>query len=432
MAIRKAKYNVINERKQPEIVHFETSAEQVKVLDTSSNTYSDFKELMLNGKVMSTLDVSTIKYSGTYVTSNLSNAPKAINSGEKVVVNASAVGSYGNPDLVILTLTYPNGEIYSNTIFKGKQSGWVSGGLNVKNQLTTTTKDIESIKNNLSSHNSRITDNTNTINSVKNDLKSFKTHNHDDRYVMKTSSTQKMEGNLQLASGKRYEFITGQGAVVNLATYNQDSGYTVGQSGIKMNFLSPVTINGKKVFTEDNDGKGSGLDADKFNGMSVNDFALLNRDNTFKKGVTIDNGYSFTLKGNNNAINFISTNGVTNRITNDADGLNIRYGAERTYKFRSNGVVESNGSFYFDASKDENDLIFKLNANDGGIGFYRNNRTKYLGIWNWQMNERIGFIGHEDSTLNLDKCIIIQGKRLWLSTPTTASRQNNVGDIWIG
>ena len=432
MAIRKAKYNVINERKQPEIVHFETSAEQVKVLDTSSNTYSDFKELLLNGKVMSTLDISTIKYSGTYVTSNLSNAPKTIASGEKVVVNASAVGSYGNPDLVILTLTYPNGEIYSNTIFKGNQSGWVSGGLNVKNQLTTTTKDIEFIKNNLSSHNSRITDNSNNINSVKNDLESFKTHNHDDRYVMKTNTTQKMEGNLQLASGKRYEFITGQGSVVNLATYNQDSGYTVGQGGIKMNFLSPVTINGKKVFTEDNDGKGSGLDADKFNGMSVDDFALLDRDNTFKKGVTIDNGYSFTLKGNNNAINWTNTNGLTNRIVNEANGLNVRYGNNYTFKFNNDGDVVSNKAFILDSSNNETQIIFKINDADKGLGFYRNGNTRHLGLWNWQAGEQIGYIGHEDSVLALNKCIKIQGKRLWLSTPTTSSRENNVGDIWIG
>lgn len=130
--IKNAKYNVINSSNTPDVVHFETSSNQVKILNESNAELGSFTEYHMTGKEVSNVNLSNIKYAGTYKVLSMTNAPETIPSGG-ILMNVSTIGALGNPTLVTFELRYPNGNVYfCNSNGATTTTSWSRIGENAK------------------------------------------------------------------------------------------------------------------------------------------------------------------------------------------------------------------------------------------------------------------------------------------------------------
>lgn len=451
MTIKLSQYNIKGSGGY-DVYHFETSVGQVKVLDKNKNVLGTLKEFAHEGKVITSGKATDIKATGLYKIKNVTGLPSEVEVGKIAILAVTAVGETNNPEMIKYELISQAGAVYTKIVVPGSSStDWVDGGIRVDNAISLLNTKVGNtdalttgVKTNLVAAINEVDKNADSIASNLSkhltDYNTFKKHNHDDRYILKKGDT--INGNLKFKSGTGIQGIDKNNKTINLLTQTGGGAYELGNSSTALNISASndLTHNGKKIWTEVNDGKGSGLDADKFQGFDLAEFALVNGQNDFTQDIGLTNKKSiiFKMEGNypgfhwrdkkDNATTLIRINGRSDY------GLNFYTGGKNgdTYTWlNGNGEINSKRKIFLNSKNGvEVGLNLKLSDGDKGMGFYRNQSSKYFGMYDWNHSKRIFYVDQNDQTIYFDNAISINKRKLYLQSGTPGG-SHSTGDIWI-
>lgn len=443
MTIRKSRYEVADD-----IFHFETSGSLVQIFDREGKQLGNLNELCFEGKVIDGVDFKSIKTTGNYNVKGLKGVPSTIPADKRAILSIRSIGNPNNLDVIFYQIIGANGVISENTIAGGKESGWGNGGVtldnaikNITNNIGDTSKLTTKQKDVVSAINEVITgiksDRTAMATHVK-DYIEFKKHNHDDRYIKKDGGA--MDGNLTLKNGNGIQLRKADGKDINYVNIDKKDKVTMGDTSVHINIMSKngLEVNGHKVFTSENAGEGSGIDADKLDGLDSKKFVRTDIDNQLygnlhlhnAKGIMIDineknveGGICFRRKDGKNAATVHANAG--------GELLFFTNGVMNT-KLKTNGTVNTKSNIELDISSGEKRVVFKLNDSDAGIGLYRNKNSGYLGIYDWAKGNFIAQFGtgKDKNAVGMNQAPYIQGRRLFLQGGQP-SGDIPVGSIWV-
>lgn len=435
MAIKNAQYKITKETGE-DIYHFQTSDKMIEIVDSNDNVVGNFKELGMEGKVVESGSVKDLAITGIYQVRNLTGMPEGYQVDKISILSVTAIGKVGSPIFISYDLMSQSGDVYHNTVYSGTESGWTNGGKSLKNVITTLSNELgdtsrlnTTAKTSLVNAVNELYDNNinvkSDLNSLTADYGEFKKHNHNE-YVNKNGDT--IVGDIKFKNNKFLQGISTTGNNKNLIGVDDNNNLQLGDRTVDLNVHGKtVTFNGKKLWHEDNDGAGSGLDADYLGGVSHKDYANLNVGNDFKESVKTQK--NFYAGGSL----FFGTDYSERHggISGNSAGEIRFYNKKSSYhQISPNGTFMSTNSHELNATHREVTFRIKLSASDGGMGFYRNNNSKYLGIYNWGKGKRVGFVDENTSEFHFDEPIHVTGRKVFLqsSTPTGSIP---TGSIWI-
>ena len=441
MAIKKAQYTVTKATGE-DVYHFETDNKMVNILDGDGVLVGTLDDMIFTGKTVTSGSYMNIKVNGLYKVTNLTGLPAGYDLGKISILSVKAVGKVGTPDLIIYDLYSQSGDIFHNTVISGEASGWTSGGTALANiisslgssigtlaNLTTTVKtsivgSINSLKSDLGVANTAIAVNANAITELKN-------HNHDSQYISRSGDT--MTGDLKVRNNNKFATLKTTGEVISVAKLDALNKMTIGDQTVPLDILGngAVTINGRKVWTEDSDGNGSGLDADKLGGVPNASFARKDIANSFSGTQTIDGEIVMSGSDAGKSTKLVWKDGTNLRgsIGFNQNGAFSILGNSSSVVFGSNSDMKTDGSIIISSEKRVTKLKFTRNSNELGIGMEQDRDTGDLFFYDWD-NKRKGMTFIKSSgEMSFDKQILISGKRLFIQSgaPSGAS----AGDIWI-
>ena len=441
MAIKKAQYTVTKATGE-DVYHFETDNKMVNILDGDGVLVGTLDDMIFTGKTVTSGSYMNIKVNGLYKVTNLTGLPAGYDLDKISILSVKAVGKVGTPDLIIYDLYSQSGDIFHNTVISGEASGWTSGGTALENKtsslgssvgtlanLTTTVKtsivgSINSLKSDLGVANTAITANANAITELKN-------HNHDSQYISRSGDT--MTGDLKVRNNNKFATLKTTGEVISVAKLDALNKMTIGDPTVPLDILGngAVTINGRKVWTEDSDGNGSGLDADKLGGVPNASFARKDIANSFSGTQTIDGEIVMSGSDAGKSTKLVWKDGTNLRgsIGFNQSGEFSILGNSSSVVFGSNSDMKTDGSIIISSEKRVTKLKFIRNSNELGIGMEQDRDTEDLFFYDWD-NKRKGMTFIKSSgEMSFAKQILISGKRLFIQSgaPSGAS----AGDIWI-
>lgn len=435
--IKNAVYQVTGETVERDTVyHFQTNTDSLTVLDKNGDVVGNLGDLQMRGLPLKNVSFRTIKIKGLYGITGIQGIESTlgVDVSKMNILSVTPFGEVNNPTFVIYKLITPEGKVFDNVIANGKEVGWTSGGKELESTLEKINTRIGAVE---SLETTTKTSTVSAINEVDKTSKATKTsldthlkdyteykkHNHDEDYIKQTNGT--IKGIISIDNGVSFNAKDSRNTDRNLFKVDSTDLLTFGSTSFGLDILAKgdLKYNSKKVWTETNHGKDSGLDADKLGGVSYKDIPTLSGDNTFKKNVKSEGsliGKTFEI-------------GTKASITADSNGkITISTGSGNPVTFESNGRMTAMNHVLMNAKN--NEVGFRLALSDkelgNGMGFYRNSNSEYLGIYNWTKGVRLGYFSHDDEALHLDKPIFIQGRRLWLQG-STPSGNHNTGDIWI-
>ncbi|WP_461199391.1 hypothetical protein [Enterococcus sp. N249-2] len=426
--------------------HFESNNGQVQVLDASNNVLGTMKEFAQEGKVVTSGKVTDLKVTGLYKIKNVTGLPTEVDVSKISILSITSVGATNSPEMINYELITENGSVYKKTVIPGKSSTeWSSGGTKLENSINTIISNFGSLSTLKTTSKSSLVNAINEVDTnsklVRTDFNShikeyniFKLHNHDETYIKKSGD--KITGNITFSVGTGIDAQNADGKSINLLKQTSGGEIEVGSQNTPLNIYgSNIFHNGKKIWTEANDGKGSGLDADKFQGNDVTAFATIGSRNDFKGDVAVREGKSVVFQSDlvRQGIFWRSEKGETlASIKHEGNGaIGVYNGSNMSFKFDTNGVLKSTTRLEFDTSSMEGRVAFKLKASDtGGMGFYRNANSKYLGVYNWDKGERLAYFDEDQGFMYLDKSPSITGRKLFLQSGQPSGTIPE-GSIWI-
>lgn len=434
--IKNAAYDVTGKVEQEDIrYHFQTNAGMLTVLDEKKNIVGNLSDLLMKGIPLDGVDYKTLKLKGLYGITNI----KGIDPGLKIDVNKMSLlsvtpyGEVNNPKIVIYKLITTDGRVFDNVINSGKEIGWTSGGKELEGTLTdikNVTGSIEDLKTtNKESLASAInevhdasTKNKEALTKHEEDYEKFKKHDHDSEYVKRSGGN--IKGSISIDNNVDVNAKNARNEDVRVAHVSSTDLFSLGSKRLGLDLLGngDFKYNGKKVWTEVNHGKDSGLDADKIGGTSYRQIPVLNKENTFTESIKTSKtvaakdfqiGEKATLSADENG-----------RITIKTDSSNIT-------TFERDGRITAMNHLHMNAKNNEVGMTFGLTDDEArkGMGFYRNGGSKYLGVYNWSKNKRLAYFSDVDERLYLDQSISIQGRKLYLQSGQPPV--GKAGDIWI-
>ena len=437
MAIKNAEYQ-IKESGGFNVYHYTTNSGAVKILDSNKNILGTLHEFSFEGKVVESGSFKDLKISGLYKIKSVSGLPETIPSGKIALLQVKAVGKINAPEFVNYQVFYPNGTIYNKTIIGSTESSWSNGGTKLENTITTllsnfgelsglNTETKGSLVNALNEVNTNLSETKNTLAGLNT---SFVAHNHDSRYIKKDGDD--ILGDINIPSTKGFYAKLSSGELRNLISTQSNGDLQVGNEKSVLNLYSTNNLlhNGKKVWTEVNDGANSGLDADLLDGLHGSDYAkssttnIFTESNVFNKNVSIKGivglGDKLTV--------FSDSNNDFNINTDSSVAFNFR--VDKEAKIHANSVYFDDGSVL-----GENRLVWGDTTGES-IGFLRNPVYKNeLWLHHWTKpgtpgGGRFFYADPNNNTVNFDNSISISGRRMYMqgNQPTGSIP---VGSIWF-
>ena len=437
MAIKNAEYQ-IKESGGFNVYHYTTNSGAVKILDSNKNILGTLHEFSFEGKVVESGSFKDLKISGLYKIKSASGLPEDIPSGKIALLQVKAVGKINVPEFVNYQVFYPNGTIYNKTIIGSTESSWSNGGTKLENTITTllsnfgelsglNTETKGSLVGALNEVNTNLSETKNTLAGLNT---SFVAHNHDARYIKKDGDD--ILGDINIPSTKGFYAKLSSGELRNLISTQSNGDLQVGNAKSVLNLYSTNNLlhNGKKVWTEVNDGANSGLDADLLDGLHGSDYAKSSTTNTFTESNVFNKNVS--IKGSmglgDKLTVFSDSNNDFNINTDSSVAFNFR--VDKEAKIHANSVYFDDGSVF-----GENRLVWGNTTGDS-IGFLRNPAYKNeLWMYHWTKqgtpgSGRFFWASPIHNTINFDKEISISGRRVFMqSNQPTANLE--VGSIWI-
>ena len=435
MAIKNAEYQ-IKESGGFNVYHYTTNSGAVKILDSNKNILGTLNEFSFEGKIVESGSFKDLKISGLYKVKGVSDLPEEIQDGKIALLQVKAVGKINQPEFINYQVIYPNGTIYNKTVVGSNESSWSNGGTKLENTITTLLSNFGELSNLNTETKGSLVNALNEVNTnlsvAKSDLTklntSFVDHNHDARYIKKDGDD--ILGDINIPSTKGFYAKLSSGELRNLVSTQSNGDLQVGNEKSVLNLYSTNNLlhNGKKVWTEVNDGANSGLDADLLDGLEGSDYAKSSTTNTFRESNIFNK--NITVKGQVDLGDKISVFNDSNDDFNirigDASGFNLRI--DKEYKVHANSIY-----FDDDGKYGENRIMWSLGGDS--IGFLRNSSyNNELWMYHWAKpggnNGRFFYASPIYNTINFDKEISISGRRVFMQSnqPTT---NLSVGSIWI-
>ena len=436
MAIKNAEYQ-IKESGGFNVYHYTTNSGAVKILDSNKNILGTLHEFSFEGKVVESGSFKDLKISGLYKIKSVSGLPETIPSGKIALLQVKAVGIINAPEFINYQVIYPGGTIYNKTIIGSTESSWSNGGTKLENTITTllsnfgelsglNTETKGSLVNALNEVNTKLNTTKNTLAGLNT---SFVAHNHDSRYIKKDGDD--ILGDINIPSTKGFYAKLSSGELRNLISTQSNGDLQVGNAKSVLNLYSTNNLlhNGKKVWTEVNDGANSGLDADLLDGLHGSDYAKSSTTNIFTKSNVFNKNVS--IKGivglGDKLTVFSDSNNDFNINTDSSVAFNFR--VDKEAKIHANSVYFDDGSVF-----GENRLVWGDPTVDG-IGFLRNPAYKnelWLNHWtkSGAGSGRFFWADPKTNTINFDSSISISGRRIYMqdNQPTGGIP---VGSIWF-
>lgn len=437
MAIKNAEYQ-IKESGGFNVYHYTTNSGAVKILDSNKNILGTLHEFSFEGKVVESGSFKDLKISGLYKIKSASGLPEDIPSGKIALLQVKAVGKINTPEFINYQVIYPGGTIYNKTIIGSTESSWSNGGTKLENTITTllsnfgelsglNTETKGSLVNALNEVNTNLSKTKNTLEGLNT---SFVAHNHDSRYIKKDGDD--ILGDINIPSTKGFYAKLSSGELRNLISTQSNGDLQVGNAKSVLNLYSTNNLlhNGKKIWTEVNDGANSGLDADLLDGLHGSDYAKSSTTNTFTESNVFNKNVS--IKGNiglgDKLTVFSDSNNDFNINTDSSFAFNFRIDKEA--KIHANSVYFDDGSVF-----GENRLVWGDTTGDS-IGFLRNPAYKNeLWLYHWAKqgtpgSGRFFYADPNNNTVNFDNSISVSGRRMYMqgNQPTGSIP---VGSIWF-
>ncbi len=436
MAIKNAEYQ-IKESGGFNVYHYTTNSGAVKILDSNKNILGTLHEFSFEGKVVESGSFKDLKISGLYKIKSVSGLPETIPSGKIALLQVKAVGIINAPEFINYQVIYPGGTIYNKTIIGSTESSWSNGGTKLENTITTLLSNFGELSGlNTETKGSLVGAlnevNTN-LNTTKQSLKSldiaFDEHNHDSRYIKKDGDD--ILGDINIPSTKGFYAKLSSGELRNLISTQSNGDLQVGNAKSVLNLYSTNNLlhNGKKVWTEVNDGTNSGLDADLLDGLHGSDYAKSSTNNTFKESNVFNKNVSIKgIVGLGDKLTVFSDSNNDFNINTDSS-VTFNFRVDKEAKIHANSVYFDDGSVF-----GENRLVWGDPTVDG-IGFLRNPAYKnelWLNHWtkSGAGSGRFFWADPKTNTVNFDNSISISGRRMYMqgNQPTGSIP---VGSIWF-
>ena len=437
MAIKNAEYQ-IKESGGFNVYHYTTNSGAVKILDSNKNILGTLHEFSFEGKVVESGSFKDLKISGLYKIKSVSGLPETIPSGKIALLQVKAVGKINTPEFINYQVIYPGGTIYNKTIIGSTESSWSNGGTKLENTITTllsnfgelsglNTETKGSLVNALNEVNTNLSETKNTLAGLNT---SFVAHNHDSRYIKKDGDD--ILGDINIPSTKGFYAKLSSGELRNLISTQSNGDLQVGNEKSVLNLYSTNNLlhNGKKVWTEVNDGANSGLDADLLDGLHGSDYAKSSTTNTFTESNVFNKNVS--IKGivglGDKLTVFSDSNNDFNINTDSSVAFNFR--VDKEAKIHANSVYFDDDSVF-----GENRLVWGDTTGES-IGFLRNPVYKNeLWLHHWTKpgtpgGGRFFYADPNNNTVNFDNSISISGRRMYMqgNQPTGSIP---VGSIWF-
>ena len=437
MAIKNAEYQ-IKESGGFNVYHYTTNSGAVKILDSNKNILGTLHEFSFEGKVVESGSFKDLKISGLYKIKSVSGLPEDIPSGKIALLQVKAVGKINTPEFINYQVIYPGGTIYNKTIIGSTESSWSNGGTKLENTITTLLSNFGELsalntetKGSLVNALNEVNINLNT---TKQSLESLDTefdeHNHDSRYIKKDGDD--ILGDINIPSTKGFYAKLSSGELRNLISTQSNGDLQVGNAKSVLNLYSTNNLlhNGKKVWTEVNDGANSGLDADLLDGLHGSDYAKSSTTNTFTESNVFNKNVSIKgIVGLGDKLTVFSDSNNDFNINTDSS-VTFNFRVDKEAKIHANSVYFDDGSVF-----GENRLVWGDPTVDG-IGFLRNPAYKNeLWLHHWTKSGTPGsgrffWADPKTNTVNFDNSISVSGRRMYMqgNQPTGSIP---VGSIWF-
>ncbi|HHB2481332.1 TPA: pyocin knob domain-containing protein [Bacillus cereus] len=451
LAIKKSKAKIHN-GKDYDTLHYETQAEQVKIVGTGGIT-SDFNEMFLMGKLIQGVNLNTVKENGLYRVKGCTNAPSGMVATAVYLMRVETV------DTVTLQHFYDHtgNDMHQRAIVGSTVHAWSAGGKKTNDAIATINTNIGTITSLKTSDKTNI---VNAVNEVQTEVDSAMkkatdnetaikqlgrdstNHNHDGTYLKLTGGS--LSGGLSVANNQSISGKNTGGSAINIGRISVANavilGDTSAQTVIHTNTRNALKfydgVNEHSIWHTGNVGHMSGLDADKLDGFHASQFARVDAEPNFQKNLIMTDGKDIILRapaGSMNSGDLVFAeggNGEIGRVFVDNTGtLVLRSQYYGDMRVRHDGVITSDYGIEFNSKNKETRVHFKANDSDGGMGFYMNNSSKKLGLYDWNNNRYIFTTDRNESMVEFNNQIRIQGKRLHIrgDAPSGAS----YGDVWI-
>lgn len=415
-----------------DVLHYETDSKVVRVMNGNTDL-GNLEELLVKGKRENGKAITSIKVTGAYIIRNMTGLPTGLTNTSDLILLVVATGdTVGTPTMTLYQIIGRDGSIYSKTLVGATDSGWSTGGTGLQSTISTINQRIGNVSN-LQTNSKVLVGAVNEVRSNLNSLaiqvntttENLNTHNHDGRYVNTSGNASLMATDLYVTQGKGLSIRRSNGGLANLISSNSAGGVEIGNVNSTLNLYGSQSLlhNGKKVWSEVNDGSGSGLDADLLDGLEASAFARKSTANTFTQLQTMSAGIDLS----NTSIRW-----GTGRLSFTGTAVNLTHGTRNLMSVTNTGhttvpTMDLQGDF---ANGTESKLLFKLASGDKGIGFVRSNGNKNLRMYNYTSGSTVFTVAENDNVLQLQREVQIQGRKLFLqgSTPTG---NIPVGSIWI-
>ena len=434
MAIKRAIYKQMNsEGTEFDVIHYQTSAREVEVLDDNKVSKGNLDSLLMKGVPVNSGDIKDIKVSGKYRVRGVSGLPTGTTSSEEYMLEVVSMGEdINNPILVNYMLTDKSGYMYYRTISEtSRDSGWSSGGTGMKNTVNSILNTIGSSKN-LKTSNKVIVDAINELvdfkNSANSDLEELNNKDFDARYVRRDRTTNVI-ADTNIQHGKGFNTLLGNGSTVNLIKSDLAGNTILGNTDteLKMSSSGDMTHNGSKIWTAGNDGAGSGLDADLLGGVPSSRYLTTDSDGqfsnnmSFNEGITIGDNKKITWKGKS-GISVNTQSGATVASFTDTNG--VRYAS-----LDSQSGIQSNALSLIGGASNSS-IEMRGKASDRGFSLSVDKNSGELKLINSQNGAVLFNARKSDTGANFGNSIMINGRHVYIQKeqpPLSAP----VGSVWI-
>lgn len=428
----------MNENNVYDVYHFENNQNMVEVLDKNDNRLGTLGQLMFEGRPVTTGVVTDIKVPGVYAIKGVSGLPSGLVTGTERMLVVDSIGPVSTPTLRTYSIIDLNGSIYHRTVSSSGTSEWSSGGTNLQNIVNRISSDIGSVAALKTSHKGTLVGAVNELRAlqvqqgslISGQGQSIGNHTHDDRYVRKdVESDLSTNLNILYGNGIKSKALMG-GQKNSVVTIDGAGGLTLGATGTTMNLLGrgDFKYNGSTVWTQANQGSGSGLDADRLDGVEGTGYARKDDNNIMTKNQTLRGG-GITFE----ATSFLNTPGL--RTSFSSNGLVVNNtGNQSVFEIHKDSGIHSNGLSlkpFTGASPANAKVTLKQSTPDSGVSMEVLTSSGDLQFRNNRNGVAVGGIRKADDVFSFNKAVKINGKMVYVQDTQPTGNNHPVGSVWI-